>query len=84
MEFISSSDKPNVGSISWFDQTIPDAERIKEFYEEGIRWTIEPVAMGDYENFSINSPETGDRMAGTVPSTTRVELWFRCLSRRSP
>jgi len=61
VEFILSSDKPNVGSIAWFDLTIPDAERIKEFYEEGIRWTIEPVAMGDDENFSINPPETGDR-----------------------
>lgn len=59
-----SNKKPSVGSVTWFDLTVPDAERIQDFYSQVVGWVPEPVPMGDYSDFSMNSPETGDPMTG--------------------
>ena len=59
-----NNEKPPVGSVTWFDLTVDDAKPIKDFYQAVVGWTPQPVAMGDYEDYSMNSPETGDPMAG--------------------
>ena len=61
---MSNSSKPEVGSITWFDLTVPDAEKVKDFYSKVIGWKSAPVSMGDYNDFNMNSPESGKTNAG--------------------
>ncbi len=59
-----SQETPPIGSVTWFDLTVENANDIRDFYKEVIGWTSDSVAMGDYSDFSMNSPESGDPMAG--------------------
>ncbi len=52
------------GYITWADLTVKNAETIKEFYSEVTGWKPEPVNMGDYSDFNMNSPSTGDTITG--------------------
>ncbi|GMU97239.1 VOC family protein [Ignavibacterium album] len=56
--------KPEIGSITWCDLTVPDAEKIKNFYEKVIGWKSDPVSMGDYDDFSMIAPESNKIAAG--------------------
>ena len=70
------SDKtiPEVVSITWFDLTVPDAEKVKDFYSKVVGWKPAPVSqpkadeplaqMGDYNDYNMNSPESGKTNAG--------------------
>ncbi len=61
---MSNSSKPEIGSITWFDLTVPDAEKLKDFYSKVIGWKAAPVPMGDYNDYNMNSPESGKTNAG--------------------
>ena len=61
---MSNSNKPKIGSITWFDLTVENAEEVKEFYSKVVGWKAAPVAMGDYNDFNMNSPESGKTNAG--------------------
>jgi predicted enzyme related to lactoylglutathione lyase len=61
---MSNSSRPETGSITWFDLTVPDAERIRDFYSKVVGWKSVPVSMGDYNDFNMNSPESGKTNAG--------------------
>ena len=54
----------NIGRIEWLDLTVPDAERIRNFYSNVVGWKSSEVDMGSYSDFNINLPETGDTVAG--------------------
>ncbi|AFH50401.1 Lactoylglutathione lyase-like protein [Ignavibacterium album JCM 16511] len=56
--------KPEIGSITWCDLTVPDATVIKNFYEKVIGWKADPVSMGDYDDFSMIAPESSKIAAG--------------------
>ena len=51
----------DVGSISWTDLTVPDADKISAFYSEVVGWNAEAVAMkddmGEYDDFTMSAPE---------------------------
>lgn len=61
---MSVKEKPEVGSITWFDLTVPDAEKVSTFYSKVVGWKTAPVSMGDYNDFNMNSPESGKTNAG--------------------
>ena len=61
---MKEEEKLETGSIIWADLTVPDAGKVKSFYSNVIGWKPEPVSMGDYSDFSMNSPETGRTIAG--------------------
>lgn len=61
---MSDKEKPEIGSITWFDLTVPDAEKVKDFYSKVVGWKAAPVSMGDYSDFNMNSPESGKTNAG--------------------
>ena len=44
---MSENDKPEIGSLSWFDLTVPNAEEVRDFYGKVIGWQHEPVSMAD-------------------------------------
>jgi uncharacterized protein len=56
--------KGNVGEMAWIDLSVPNAGEIKKFYQSVIGWECEAVSMGDYDDYSMNSPETGEPITG--------------------
>ncbi len=59
-----SESKPNQGLIAWHDITVDDAGTLGEFYQGVVGWKIEPVSMGDYEDFNMVAPGSGESVAG--------------------
>lgn len=52
------------GAIVWRDLTVPDAENIKRFYSYVVGWETKPHPMGEYDDFNIIVPDTGETIAG--------------------
>ena len=61
---MSEEEKLEIGSFVWADLTIKNADEVKDFYSNIIGWKHEPVSMGEYSDFSMNSPTTGRTVAG--------------------
>ena len=61
---MSDSEKKEIGSVTWMDLTIPNAEEVKNFYSKVVGWKTESVKMGDDSDFNMNTPESGDTIAG--------------------
>ena len=57
-------EKPEVGSIGWQDLTVANAGEIREFYEGVVGWQSSPVDMGEYSDFNMIAPGSGDPVAG--------------------
>lgn len=57
-------DVPKVGTVGWHDLTVPDAERVRDFYQAVVGWSPSPVSMGDYSDFNMTPPGGGDPVAG--------------------
>ncbi len=53
-----------VGTIGWIDITVDDASGLRDFYASVVGWQPEDVPMGDYNDFSMNLPNSGTPMAG--------------------
>ena len=58
------SDRPKPGSIMWRDLTVEDAARVRDFYAEVVGWRAEPVDMGEYSDFNMLVPGSGECTAG--------------------
>jgi predicted enzyme related to lactoylglutathione lyase len=52
----------STGKIVWFDLTVPDAERVRDFYASVVGWQAQPVSMGDYDDFAMDA--NGETVAG--------------------
>lgn len=61
---MSNPDRPEVGTISWTDLTVENAETVRDFYSRVVGWTSEPVDMGGYSDFTMNLPASGNTAAG--------------------
>ncbi len=63
---MADQEKPEVGSISWFDLTVPNAEEVRDFYSKVIGWQYQSVPMEneDYEDYNMNAPESGKTVTG--------------------
>lgn len=59
-----SDSPPPVGSIGWFDLTVPDATAVRDFYGAVTGWTWTGLDMGGYEDFCMNQPGDGTTVAG--------------------
>ena len=60
---MSSGANPLPGQIGWVDLTVPDAELVREFYQDVTGWRPTPVSMGDYDDYCMNTP-AGETVAG--------------------
>lgn len=58
------NNKPEIGSITWCDLTVPDADDIRKFYEKVVGWKSDPVSMGEYDDYSMIAPESNKIAAG--------------------
>ncbi len=56
--------KPEIGSITWCDLTVPNAIEVKDFYSKVVGWIPEGISMGDYEDFTMIAPESRKVAAG--------------------
>jgi uncharacterized protein len=52
------------GRIVWTDLTVPDAERVRDFYSAVTGWRAEPVDMGGYSDFNMIPPGSEEPVAG--------------------
>ena len=58
------SDKSQVGKIGWIDMTVDDADGIRAFYKTVVGWGSESVSMGDYSDYSMTMPASGEAVSG--------------------
>jgi predicted enzyme related to lactoylglutathione lyase len=58
------SDKSEVGKIGWIDISVDDATGLRDFYKSVVGWNSEDVSMGDYNDYSMAMPGTGDVVTG--------------------
>lgn len=61
---MSDVNKPEIGTITWTDLTVPNAEEVKTFYSAVVGWKTEAVSMGGYSDFNMNAPVSGKMVAG--------------------
>jgi len=61
---MSDASKPEIGSITWTDLTVPNAEEVKSFYSEVAGWKFAPVDMGGYNDYNMNLPMSEKTVAG--------------------
>ncbi|MFQ6006202.1 MAG: VOC family protein [Woeseia sp.] len=54
----------NLGKIGWIDLTVADAPGIRDFYSKVTGWKPAEVSMGDYNDFNMTMPESGEPAAG--------------------
>ena len=54
----------DIGKIGWFDLTVADARAIRDFYSQVVGWNAEDVDMGEYSDFNMTMPKSGDAAAG--------------------
>jgi predicted enzyme related to lactoylglutathione lyase len=59
-----AENKNETGKIVWHDLTIGNAEQIKDFYNKVIGWKATDHSMGEYNDYDIHLPESGDVVAG--------------------
>lgn len=59
-----SDEKPEIGAVTWQDLTVPNAEEVRDFYCSVVGWAWTPHPMGDYEDYTINRPKSGETVAG--------------------
>jgi len=48
--------RPPLGSIGWFDLTVPDAVAVSDFYAKVAGFSVTPLSLGDYDDFVMMSP----------------------------
>lgn len=51
------------GAIAWADVTVPDAERLRDFYRDVAGWTPSALSMGDYADYVMHDA-SGAAVAG--------------------
>ena len=55
---------PPLGSIGWTDLSVPDAERLRDFYQAVVGWTATPLDMGGYADYVMQMPGSSAPAAG--------------------
>lgn len=58
-----SEPKKPVGSIAWVDLTIPEADRVRDFYGAVVGWSATGLDMGGYSDYVMSTPD-GEAAAG--------------------
>lgn len=56
--------KSSIGDMAWLDLSVSNAGQVKDFYQQVIGWKSEAISMGDYNDYAVSSPESGEAVAG--------------------
>jgi predicted enzyme related to lactoylglutathione lyase len=46
------------GTIGWHDLTVPDADRVRDFYAAVVGWAPEPLEMDGYSDYNMTAGGT--------------------------
>ena len=63
-EYHRGSTGPGAGEIAWHDLTVEEAGTIRDFYAAVVGWQPSEVSMGDYADYAMNLPGSGECVAG--------------------
>jgi len=55
---------PDIGKIGWIDITVDDATGLKDFYASVVGWQPDAVELGDYSDFNMTLPGSGEAAVG--------------------
>lgn len=55
---------PRIGTIAWRDLTVEQAGRMRDFYGAVVGWEARAHDMGDYDDYEMIAPATGETAAG--------------------
>jgi hypothetical protein len=58
-----------IGELAWIDLTVKDAEQIKDFYQQVIGWKHDAISMGDYNDYAMIAPNSGEAVSGICHAT---------------
>lgn len=58
------SEDSQIGKIGWIDISVEDASGLRDFYATVVGWKSEEVSMGEYSDYSMLMPESGDAVTG--------------------
>ena len=61
---MSEADEHRPGSILWVDLTVKDADAVRQFYQEVVGWTPEPVDVGGYDDYNMLPAPGAEPAAG--------------------
>lgn len=61
---MSEVTEPALGSVSWRDLTIPNADVVRDFYQAVVGWEVQEVDMGGYSDYSMVAPGTKQVVGG--------------------
>ncbi len=53
-----------IGAVTWMDITVPDADGLKDFYEQVVGWKTMDIPMGDYADYAMLSPKDDAARSG--------------------
>lgn len=54
----------DVGKIGWIDMTVENATDMRDFYATVVGLKSEDVSMGEYSDYSMAMPASGESVAG--------------------
>src|SRR5436190_20590855 len=52
------------GEVGWVDLTVPNATQVRDFYAQVVGWSASDVDMGEYQDYCMNDPKSGNTIAG--------------------
>jgi predicted enzyme related to lactoylglutathione lyase len=58
------ADESQVGKIGWIDISVDDATGLRDFYKHVVGWQSEDVSMGEYSDYSMLMPGSGEAVSG--------------------
>ena len=56
------------GKIGWIDIAVDDADRLRDFYADVVGLKAENVSMGDYDDYAMTLPGSGEPVCGVCHS----------------
>lgn len=59
-----ANDVKEIGEIVWVDLTIPNADKVQEFYLSVTGWEADEFKVGDYSDYVITTPHNKQTVAG--------------------
>jgi len=60
---MSTEQSQAAGTVIGFDLSVPDADALRDFYADVVGWRVEPLSMGDYDDYVMVAPN-GTWVAG--------------------
>lgn len=61
---MSEESVPEIGEIAWRDLTVPNAGELRDFYSKVVGWESSEQSMGNYSDYNMIAPRTGEVVAG--------------------